>query len=270
MNKEKKQSILFSLIRSIKDFDYYKQISIEKFSKSFLYLFVLIFIYSIVTTIGLIREFNQNIDEIKLFINTEINSLTYSNGILTINEDNYKEYYNNYLIIDTSKDINDENEKKSNIVIGKQYLSLKLENVVFKFRYNDYFYEDINKESLLQMLSNKKSSYTIMIILVTFISAVIILTISTFLDVLIIGLIGCVISKIIGNRELKFTNMFKIAIHAITLPVILGMIYYLINTFLGFYIKYFSIMYTSIATIYVITAVLLITYDSNKENKSIM
>ena len=72
-------------------------------------------------------------------------------------------------------------------------------------------------------------------------------------------------SKII-NRALNFTNMFNIAIHAITLSILLSAIYYVINVATGFYIKYFSIMYTSIAIIYMMTSILLITSDNNEEN----
>ena len=73
------------------------------------------------------------------------------------------------------------------------------------------------------------------------------------------------ISKII-NKKFSFTNTFNIAVHAITLPVLLGAIYYVLNTFTGFYMKYFSIMYTSIATIYMMTSILLITSDNNENN----
>lgn len=266
MNKEKRQPVILNLFKSIKDFDYYKQVSIEKLSKSYIYFFVLIFIYSVVTTIGLIYNMKKNVDKLQEFINTEINTLSYSEGILTINNNEYKSFFNNYLIIDTGKENNDEYENNANIVIGKQYCSVKLENNVFKFKYNHYFYEDINKDDIIRMLSNKNAQYYVIFSIIIFIIVAIILTISTITDILIIALIGIVISKIIGNNELKFSNIFKIAVHAITLPIILSMIYYMINTFIGFYIKYFSIMYTSIASIYVMTAILLITMDSYKKN----
>ena len=73
------------------------------------------------------------------------------------------------------------------------------------------------------------------------------------------------ISKII-NKNFSFANTFNIAVHAITLPVLLGAIYYVLNTLTGFYMKYFSIMYTSIATIYMMTSILLITSDNNENN----
>ena len=266
MKRKNTQSFILNLFRSIKDFDYYKEVSKEKISKSFIYFFILICIYAIVSTIGIIYNIQKNVNEVKEFINTEINSLSYTDGILTINNNEYESFFNNYIVIDTSKESNDEYEQNANIVIGKQYCSIKLENNVFKFKYNDYFYEDINKEDIMQFFNNNTTKYYIILSILTFIIAAIILGISTITDILIIALIGIIISKIIGNYELKFSNLFKIATHAVTLPIILGMIYYIINTFTGFYIKYFSIMYTSIATIYIVTAILIITMDSYKKN----
>ncbi|MBO5349627.1 MAG: DUF1189 family protein [Clostridia bacterium] len=269
MGEEKKQSFISNLFKSIKDFDYYKQIYTEKISKSFIYFIILIIVYSIITTIGIVYNMNKSINQTADFINTEINNLNYSNGILTINNNEYKSFFNNYIIIDTSKENNNEYENKANIVIGKQYCTLKLENNIFKFKYNDYFYEDINKEDIMQILTNKNTQFYIIFSILALLITIITLAFSTVMDILIIALIGSIMAKIIGNNEFKFSNMFKIAVHAITLPIILSCIYYILNTFTGFYIKYFSIMYTSITTIYVVTAILLITADKSKSNDSI-
>ena len=88
-----------------------------------------------------------------------------------------------------------------------------------------------------------------------------ILGISTLFDILIIALIGFITSKIFGKNKIRFKNCFNISIYAITLSVVLAMIYYFINVFTVFNIKYFATMYTSIATIYEITAVILISTE---------
>ena len=115
------------------------------------------------------------------------------------------------------------------------------------------------------MLNSINAKFYIPAILIIIIWVCILMTISTITDVLVIALIGYIISKII-NKKFSFTNTFNIAVHAITLPVLLGAIYYVLNTFTGFYMKYFSIMYTSIATIYMMTSILLITSDNNENN----
>lgn len=50
-------------------------------------------------------------------------------------------------------------------------------------------------------------------------------------------------------------------IHALTLPIVLNIIYVLINGLTGFVVKYFQIMYTAISYIYIITAIFMIKSD---------
>ena len=61
--------------------------------------------------------------------------------------------------------------------------------------------------------------------------------------------------------KINFSNSFGIAIHAITLPIVLNLIYLVINTFTRFEIKYFDWMFSSIAYIYVVVAILMIKTD---------
>lgn len=268
MNQTKKQPFILNLFRSIKDFDYYKDVSNEKNSKTILYFIILIIMYSLIVTIGIVYEVNKTVKEVKETINTEINSLEYADGILKINNDEYTSIFNNYVIIDTSKENNDEYEEKSGVVIGKQYCSIKMDEHILKFSYNNYLSENINKNDLINILDNNTTQYYILISAMIFIMSLIALACSTIIDTLVISLIGVIIARIIGNNYLKFSNIFKIAVHAVTLPILLSMIYYIINIVSGFSIKYFSIMYTSIATIYIVTAILLITMDSYKNNEN--
>ncbi len=102
--------------------------------------------------------------------------------------------------------------------------------------------------------------------MIIFLIEIILLGISTFVDVVIIAIMGYIMSRIIkGDLVLDFKQILKISIHSITLPILLAMIYGIINSFLGFYIKYFSIMYTSIAVIYMMTAIILIASNNEKE-----
>ena len=59
-----------------------------------------------------------------------------------------------------------------------------------------------------------------------------------------------------SHLKMRFKNIYNIAIHGLTLPIILNLVYIIINVLTGYTIKYFSIMYMAIACIYVITAIL--------------
>ena len=54
------------------------------------------------------------------------------------------------------------------------------------------------------------------------------------------------------------------SIYALTLPIILNIVYVLLNSFTGFTIQYFQIMYNLISYIYIIAAILIIKSDFNK------
>ena len=45
----------------------------------------------------------------------------------------------------------------------------------------------------------------------------------------------------------------------------MNIIYFIVNSFTGFTIKYFEIMYTTVATIYIATAILMIRSDVIKK-----
>ena len=50
-------------------------------------------------------------------------------------------------------------------------------------------------------------------------------------------------------------------VHALTLPIILNILYIILNAFTGYTIKYFQIMYTAISYIYMVAAILIIKSD---------
>ena len=60
------------------------------------------------------------------------------------------------------------------------------------------------------------------------------------------------------------------AIHALTLPIILNLAYIFINTLTGFKIEYFQIMYNIVSYIYILAAVLIIKSDFDKKGMDII
>ncbi|MBQ3407634.1 MAG: DUF1189 domain-containing protein [Clostridia bacterium] len=260
---KRKNLFINQVIDSIKNFDSYKEISECKVLNSFIYFLLLILIYAIISTIGITYKTNAKIKNAQNFIRDEISSISYNDGILSVNGDEYSSYYGNYLIIDTSENANIEDYNAS-MIFGKRNFYIKVEQNMMKFSYSNFFNQNVDKDTIVEALNS--DNYTALIIIVSLVGAFIVLSISTLLDILVIAVIGFIISEIIGNNKIKFKNAFNIAVHAVTLSVILGMVYFLVNTFTGFYVKYFSTMYTLLATIYMVTAVILINAEDNSNN----
>lgn len=114
------------------------------------------------------------------------------------------------------------------------------------------------KTEFLEKISNENLGYTYIIFLVTiFIYLTVIYFMSNIIDALVLGLIGYLFARIVRLR-LRYKATFNIGVYALTLPIILNLIYIVVNTFTGFEIKYFQWMYTSISYIYVAVAILMI------------
>ena len=84
------------------------------------------------------------------------------------------------------------------------------------------------------------------------------------IDVLLLSLLGLITSKI-ARAYLKYMPILRVSIYSLTLPITLNAIYILINSFTGFEIKYFQIMYNLIAYIYLITAIFMIKSEMIKQ-----
>ncbi len=88
--------------------------------------------------------------------------------------------------------------------------------------------------------------------------------IQILLDILLLSVVGYLLNKIVAVK-LKYKSVFNISVYALTLSIILYMIYIIANIFAGFTIKYFEIAYNAIAYIYVITAMMMIRSDLIKQ-----
>ena len=104
----------------------------------------------------------------------------------------------------------------------------------------------------------------IIISLIIFVYLFISFLIQFMIDILILSVLGFLFSRLV-RLKLKFKSIFNISIYAITLPIILYLIYGIANLYTGFTIRYFEIAYNAISYIYVVTAILIIRNDLIKQ-----
>jgi len=91
----------------------------------------------------------------------------------------------------------------------------------------------------------------------------------TFIDVLLISILGFLVSRIF-RMTLRYRHILNIAFHAVTLPVILAIIYFSVNMLTGFEIRLFRMAYDAIAYIYILTAMLIIRADMMKKQLELL
>jgi len=275
----KKIGFFKRIFLSIKEFEQYVILASENISVAIKYLLKLMLIFVFIITSIFMYQFYNSFQKAITYFNESIDEVSFSNGELQIDKGDKKEIINEdsiipYVLIDTyaneeqiQKYRNDLGGYETGIIILKDKIIYKngLLSDALEYKYSDiigiYNIQEFNKQDVSNFINkaNNFSSY-ISIFIAMFISLYIIYTISTIVDVFMLAVLGFIVSRIAGMR-MRFKATFNIGIYALTLPILLNVVYIIINNLTGFEIKYFSWMYTTISYIYVIVAILLIKTD---------
>ncbi len=279
-NEETNKFHFFNRIKtSIVDFDKYQIFANEKFGKAIIYLLLLMIIFSCVVALSFTYQFKQSVDEGVSYIKNNIEDIKYENGILSVNNDNELFINTNFnmipiVIINTQEDTDKVNEYideigryDSGIIILKDKIVYKnnLLSGTMEYEYNqianEYSISNFTKEELLELINGLTTLNLYMgFFIVSAIYMFIIYFTSTIIDALMLALLGFIVARIVSVK-IKFKACFNMGIYALTLPIILNLIYIVVNMFTGINIKYFQWMYTTISYIYMILAILLIRTD---------
>ena len=278
--KDKKMPFFIKLKKAIFNFDEYNVFSEEKTWTGIKYIIKLILIFVLGITIALTCKFIKTGNKLISEFNNDYPNFSFNENILQIESENkriVKGDNQNYIgvIVDSTKDnlqdIEESNDYTILIAILKDRIVYKDSNGEEKLfaTYNQigqkYELENIKKETISEFLSegNLVKIY-IVLALVYFMAFLVTYMLEFFIDILILSIVGYLLNMIIKSK-LKYKSIFNISIYALTLSIILYMIYIILNIFTGFTINYFEIAYNAIAYIYVITALFMIKSDLIKQ-----
>lgn len=281
----KKKNFFRNLIKSIKDFEKYEDFALEGIKKSLKYIFKLIILFCIILSIVSSYLICKNLNMVYQDLKNIESRFTFKDDILTVESEDtiVIEKYQDFLgtiVIDTSGDISEEDSIKkareyNNAIIlleDKIIVSNNNTNSIVKTKYSEitdlfkeqYQIENIeinNKEDIINQIEKiNKTSFAIAVFLTFMLGDIMIYIINFLMYALILTLLAFLIARV-SRMKMNFSNSFGIAVHAITLPIILNLVYSIINMFTGFEIKYFDWMYNTISYIYVIVAILMIKTD---------
>ena len=277
--KTKKTSFLKKVLISIKDFDKYELFIKEDLGQAVKYLFKLIAIFTLVITAISVYQFSKAVTNLANVIENNLNEITYENDVLSINHAEKVTLTElnpilGEIVIDTS-DLTEEQieeyratltTKGSGIYLLKDRIILKSNNLlaIAESKYSEieanHKIESFNKEQLINYYNKHKTIFLLITAFTMYIYMFIIYTFNILIDCFAFTLLAYVTAKI-TRVNLMVSQSFKIAIHSLTLPIILNILYLIVNAFTGFSIKYFSIMYTAITYIYILTIILMIKSD---------
>ena len=273
MEESKKKTNFFKqAYKSVKDLDKYEDFAAEQPKVAFKYLLKLILLLTIIVAAFYTYKI---VDSLKVVVP----EFSYSNGELSVTGEQpmiFEQLQQELgkVIIDTNITGN-ESEKYQEEINGRTVGILILKDKIIMtsddtsgqvvYNYldvaNRYGITELTKQDVINYMDglNPISTYA-SVYLMIFIYLFIIYLISVLMDILILSILAFLVSKLTRLR-LKFAPSFNIAVHGITLSVVLNLVYIIINLLTGFTIKYFQFMYTTIAYIYVIVAILMIKTD---------
>ncbi|MCF0126771.1 MAG: DUF1189 domain-containing protein [Clostridia bacterium] len=262
---------------SIAKIEKYPELSAHGLARSIGYLTLIVAILTSVICVGLVVDIGKKINSVSDYIENEIPEFTYENGDLTVNSEKVVEISNEdieigKIIIDTN-DITEETKTSyinqitkegKGIIILKNETIIKIQGAPGTSTYNyetelsKFDIKSFDKTALVNYINSMQiASVYLAIFLIFFIYLYIMVIILTLINALYISIIG-VLATLIIKMKMRYVAVFNMSIYSLTLSIILSMIYSLINMFTNFEIKYFEVMYSAVATIYMVASILLL------------
>lgn len=264
---------------SITKFERYPEMATEGVGKALSYLAKLMLIFAIIISGCMLYNFHNTLKQGINIFNENISEVAYKDGTLEIKpnsgETMISESEMGTLIIDTTK-TKDETIKQYEQIIKENNLGiiwLKDKVILYEDGIEEAYYygellekfevTEFNKADLMNYIENNNAIYVAYFIVVL-IAGFIAYFIATILDVLILSVVGLITSYMAGIK-MRYRAIFNMSVYALTISIILKLIYVLIGMFSDFTIKYFEFMYSAIGYICLVASIFMIKSDVIKQ-----
>ena len=272
---------------SICNIEKYPEMATEGIGKALTYIAKLVVILAIVLSIWTLYQTYQMIREGTTYLENQFPDFSYSDGTLTVNSEDIITIDNEQfgrIIVDTSTDseetinqyLNSINEYGAGALILKNRVVLKNITMVGEISYN--YKESLdsinltafNKQDVVNYVNDGQiNSLYFSIFITLFIYGFSMYFINTLWYAIIISIVGYFTMWVLKMR-MRYVAVFNMTIYALTLSTILNIIYLIVNIVFNFTIEYFSIMYVTVATIYLLAAIFIIKSDLIKKQAEVM
>ena len=281
MTKEnvEKTSFFKKMYLAIKDFEHYGIFAAESLWVAIKYLLKIMIIFGVIVAGMFTYQFYTYFQNGVHYFENNIQEVSFANNQLEVNKGETIEIQNDtsvipYIVIDTDateEEMQNYMQKlesyEAGIMVLKDKILYKNEILTQSLEYR---YEDITKNYLIGAFDKQAVvdfikqidmvSLVLSMFFVVFIYVYAVYLATAFVDIMMLGVLGFIIGRIAGMK-IRFRATFNIGIYALTLPILLNILYIVVNTLTGFTIQNFSWMYTTISYIYVIVAIFMIKSD---------
>lgn len=285
MEKTKKQGFFKNVKNSIFNFDSYQEFAMQDMKKGIFYFLKLSILFSVVISIVFAAlQVTVTVPTVKKFIEGDIPNFSYSNGTLDLQSEEpvtIDKIADDVLIIADTKELDDAkiNEYKDKINLYEIGVLILKDKIYLKNAYtlseiqemklsdleNIYGKSEFAKQDILNDINSiNMVSLCISLAITVFLGFFLIFLFMSILDIIILALLSNIIAMF-SRVKMKASALVNISVHAMTLPIVLLLIYAIVLLTTGFEIKYFNIMYRGISYIYVFTAIFLIRQNLIKQ-----
>lgn len=286
--KELKVGFFKKVWQSITKIEKYPDMAAEGVARAIIYMAKIVAILAIVLCIGMVFQTYQMIVEGVDYLQNEFPEFSYSEGVLKVEAQEqpmiYEETFVGKTIIDTNVQdeqkineyINLVQEAGSGIIVLQDKVILKSEAVAgtVNYNYKEMFTQmeitQFTKQDVINYATTYQSlSLYVSIFLTIFIYSFMMYFITTLSNAVMLSVLGY-LTTVLARIKMRYAAIFNMSVYALTLSVILNMIYIGINIFKEFSIQYFDVMYVTVAAIYLIAAIFILKSEFIKKQMELM
>ena len=279
---------------SITNFEKYPTMAVEGLKRAIKYLIMLTAIVTVFVTLGALIDLKILVNDFSKYVDENIPEFSYVDGNLdmemeeTLLIENVEEVGIDRIVINSlieteeqKKQIEKENLTGTTIFFFKDEIILEAqieENQIVRqnYTYNDFvtsytgqYVEKFEKAEFVKYLTSDKMNTFYLSYGTTMFAYMLIVNIMVgLLNALEIAILG-VITMTITRIRTKFVAIYNIAVYSLTLPMILNILYVVVNYFTDFTITYFQVGYITIAYIYLAATIFILKDDVIKKMQEV-
>ena len=274
---------------SIVKIEKYPNMSAQGLGKAMNYLAKIVAIFAIVVCLRSIYQTHNLISQGVEYLQNSFPEFSYKDGILSVETEepitiSAENSVVGETIIDTKTEdqavINDYINKVTNagggIIILKDEITIKNPDIAgtISYSYKETLepmgITEFNKQTVIDYASsNQIISLYVSVFLTIFIYAFVMYFLSILSDAILLSFFGF-FTAWLARIKMRYVAIFNMSVYALTLSVILNMLYIGVNIFMPFEMQYFQVMYAAVAAIYLVAAIFILKSDFIKKQMELM
>lgn len=274
---------------SITKIEKYPNMSAQGFGKAVSYLAKIVAILAIIVSLGMVYQTYNMLKEGVEYLENGFPEFSYKDGTLDVYSEgaitiSSEDSYVGETIIDTKTEdetiINEYVNKVTNagggVVILKDEVKIKNPSVagVISYSYKETIdtlgITEFNKQDVIDFAkSSQIISLYVSIFLAIFMYVFIMQFMLTAWNAVILSIFG-LFTAWVAKIKMRYVAIFNMSVYALTLSVILNMLYIGVNIFIPFEMEYFQVMYVAVAAIYLVAAILILKTEFVKKQMELM